>query len=167
MIVFANEVLKFYDDSGALASRFITWRMKQSFLGKEDPDLTDKLLAERPGILNMVLDALDEVRIKGLRQHQSGEEMARSLETMTSDVRAFIEDCCECGPDKEYLLDSMFANWREWCEYQGIRYFWASPQFSEKLRAAVPTIRSGRPRGSGPGRPTMLYGIAAKGWKGK
>jgi phage/plasmid-associated DNA primase len=50
VVMFSNELIKFQDDSGALPSRFITWRMRQSFKDREDLTLTDKLLAERPGM---------------------------------------------------------------------------------------------------------------------
>src|SRR5262249_42928355 len=58
VVIFSNELLRFQDESGALAGRFLTFRMQQSFYGREDENLTDKLLAERPGILNLALDAL-------------------------------------------------------------------------------------------------------------
>jgi phage/plasmid-associated DNA primase len=51
VVMFSNELIKFQDDSGALPSRFIVWEMKQSFKGREDLDLTNKLLA----VLSMFL----------------------------------------------------------------------------------------------------------------
>jgi putative DNA primase/helicase len=61
-IIFSNELLKFPDASGALPGRFITFRMTQSFFGREDVNLTEKLLAERPGIFNLALNAFDQLR---------------------------------------------------------------------------------------------------------
>ncbi len=63
-----------------MAGRFLIFRMEQSFYGREDEELTDKLLAERPGILNLAMDALDRVRRRGkLLQSTSGVEMADVL----------------------------------------------------------------------------------------
>jgi putative DNA primase/helicase len=46
VVVFSNELLRLPDESGALPGRFLTFRMRQSFFGREDPNLTEKLLAE-------------------------------------------------------------------------------------------------------------------------
>ena len=76
-IVFSNEVLEFRDETGALAERCMTFRMQEQFLGQRaDPNLTDKLLAERSGILNLALDALDRLWARGsLIQPASGIEL--------------------------------------------------------------------------------------------
>ncbi len=46
-----NELPKLTETSGALAGRFLVLKFSQSFYRREDPFLTDKLLAELPGIL--------------------------------------------------------------------------------------------------------------------
>jgi putative DNA primase/helicase len=93
VVIFSNELLRFQDESGAVAGRFINWRMRETFVGREDPELTGKLLAERAGIMNLALDALDRLRARGrLLQPESGAEMARNLMTLTSDIVAFVED---------------------------------------------------------------------------
>lgn len=57
-LVISNELPRLADTSGALASRFIILRLVNSFYGREDQTLTDRLLAERPGIFNWSLDGL-------------------------------------------------------------------------------------------------------------
>ena len=159
IIILSNELLRFHDDSGALASRFLIWRMQQSFWGREELDLTEKLLAERAGILNLALDALDRLKARGrLVQPGTGVEMVDSLATLTSDIAAFIEDACVIGPNRKASVQTLFGYWRDWCEQRGIRYGWTDKQFSEKLRSAVPNLRSYRPR-DGAGRGTVLIGI--------
>ena len=39
IVLFSNELLRMQDQSGALASRFIVWQMRESFLGRDDFDL--------------------------------------------------------------------------------------------------------------------------------
>ena len=53
--IFANELPRITDASGALASRFVLVTLRNSFLGREDLQLTEKLLTELPGILNAAL----------------------------------------------------------------------------------------------------------------
>ena len=161
VVMFSNELVRLQDDSGALPGRFITWRMQQSFKGREDPNLTDKLLAERPGILNLALEALDRLRARDdFVQPGSGAEMSENLEFLASAVASFASECCEIGPEHQILLGNVYLKWREWCATKGVRYAWMENHFSEKLKAAVPTITTARPRKDNPpGRPTMLIGI--------
>ena len=52
---------RFGDASGAIAGRFLVLTLRNSWLGREDPALTDALLTELPGILGWVLDGLDRL----------------------------------------------------------------------------------------------------------
>jgi putative DNA primase/helicase len=161
--VFSNELIRFQEESGALAGRFLTWQMRQSFKGREDEFLTEKLLAERPGILNLAIDALDRLLKQGkLIQCQSGTEMSENLGLLTSDIAAFIEDCCVVDASQEVFVDKLFSDWQFWCAKRNVRHAWGSNQFSSKIQSAVPTIRSGRPRKDNPGRQTKLYGIGIR-----
>jgi putative DNA primase/helicase len=168
IIFFSNELLRFQDDSGALASRFITHKMTKSFLGREDLELTKKLLAERPGILNLALDALDRLRERGrLIQPASGQEMSENLAALTSDILAFIEERCVQDPSASATVDVLFDVWEGWCEQRRVRHGWGKAQFSEKLRAACPSITTSRPRKGNPGRLVTFIGIGLPGMKVK
>ncbi len=83
-MVLTNEIPRFTDASGALASRFIILVLTRSFFGEEDPTLTDALLAEAPGIFNWCLDGLDRLNARGYFQQPAASEAA----TLT--------ECCSC-----------------------------------------------------------------------
>src|SRR5690606_25149155 len=51
-VVLTNELPSMRDASGAFLSRVVMIRMTESFYGREDKRLTQKLLQELPGILN-------------------------------------------------------------------------------------------------------------------
>jgi putative DNA primase/helicase len=158
--MFSNELIKLRDDSGALPGRFITFRMTQSFWGREDLTLGDTLKAERPGILNLALDALDQLRDRDyFLQPQSGLEMARELAELASYITLFVRECCVIGPEHEVYVHTLYSRWQSWCGAKGIRWGIAEPQFSQKIRAAVHTVTDGRPRSGGKGRPTLLIGL--------
>jgi putative DNA primase/helicase len=163
VVMFSNELIRFRDDSGALPSRFITWQMRQSFFGREDLNLTAKLLRERPGILNMALEGLDRLRDRGqFMQPGTGAEMAKELEGLASHIALFVADCCIVGPDQEARLDDLYDAWRWFCDRKGIRYLLEEEQFSQKLKSYVHSITRGRPRSGGPSRPTVFTGIGLK-----
>lgn len=65
LMVLANELPAFQDPSGALKRRLITLRTTRSFFGNEDVHLTDRLLAELPGILNWSIDGLRRLTAQG------------------------------------------------------------------------------------------------------
>jgi phage/plasmid-associated DNA primase len=86
--------------------------------------------------------------------------MSENLEFLASAVATFVSECCEVGPEHQVLLGTAYLKWREWCSTKGVRYAWMENQFSEKLKAAVPTVTTARPRKDNPkGHPTMLIGI--------
>jgi putative DNA primase/helicase len=160
IIVFANELLRLQDASGALAGRFLTFQMRQSFRGREDPNLTEKLLAERSGILNLALDALERVKARdGLIQCRSGAEMSDTLTELGSDVLRFVTERCIVGAEHEQLLGRLFEAWTGWCSAHGIRYAWDDEEFSKKLDAAVPNLTRTRSRKDNPKRRTKILGI--------
>jgi putative DNA primase/helicase len=163
LIIFTNELLRIQDQSGALPRRQLIFRMQESFPdGRADPDLTAKLVAECPGILNLALDALGEVRARGgLFQCKSGREMSESLQELSSDVSAFVEEVCIVGPEHEVFVRDLFQRWQTWCVERGVHHNWGENHFTAKLRAVVPKMTDSRPRDT-PTRLTKLYGIAIR-----
>ena len=164
VIVFSNEMLHFQDASGALPARFVAIIMRESFEDRQDKMLTDKLLAERPGIFNLALDALDNLRARGWEfiQPASGEGMLEELKDLAAVVRVFAKDRCELDPSFEILEGKLYFSYRGWCELHG-HYPTNEETFSTKLRAQFPAIDSHRPRNvngqENPGRRTVLKGI--------
>jgi phage/plasmid-associated DNA primase len=162
MILIANEILAFRDDSNALRRRVITIELLRT-VAVVDEELTQKLLAERSGILNLALAALHNVRARGYPlQPESGREMKEVLSRLTSDIETFIEDICGVGAENSILAESLFSRWNTWCGTLGISYGWKLQQFTAKLRAACKSpITESRPRIKGK-RPTVLHGIGLR-----
>jgi len=65
LMILTNELPRLGDASGALSGRMIVLRMSESFYGREDIALTDKLLAERPGILLWAIEGWRRLRERG------------------------------------------------------------------------------------------------------
>jgi putative DNA primase/helicase len=167
VIVFSNEMLHFQDASGALPARFIAIIMRESFEDRPDKMLTDKLLAERPGIFNLALDALDNLCARGWEfiQPKTGEGMLEELKDLAAVVRVFAKDRCELGAF-EILEGKLYLSYRAWCELHG-HHPTSEETFSTKLRAQFPSVDSHRPRNidgvENRGRRTVLTGIRLRG----
>jgi len=137
-LVLTNEIPRISDASGALASRFVLPTLKESFYGREDQNLTDKLVSELPGILNWSLDGLDRLRERGyFEMPQSSIEAIRMLEDLASPVGAFIRAWCVVGPTERVAVKVLYDAWAQWCELHGHKPG-SDAVFGRNLRAAYP-----------------------------
>jgi putative DNA primase/helicase len=160
-LLLSNELPRFMDPSGAMASRFVVLRLRESFYGRENPALTEELCAELPGILNWALDGLDRLRKRGyFVQPRASAEAIRELEELGSPVISFVRERCELGPTLFETTDDLFRAWCAWCEGSG-HQSGAKETFAKNLRSAVPSLER-RQRGGRGGKRWVLVGIRKK-----
>jgi putative DNA primase/helicase len=162
--ILSNEAPRFLDSSGALPSRFLVLTSRASFLGREDPKLTDKLLTELPGIFLWALAGLRALRDRGhFKQPESAREVISEIEAVASPVKTFLADECDLAdPASEVLVKDLFAAWRRWCTANGREHAGSQQVFGRDLRSAIPHVVMRQPRISG--RQMRVYvGIGLKG----
>ena len=146
-MILTNELPRFTDSSGALASRFVISILTTSFYGRENPKLTDELLAEAPSIFNWALEGLDRLRERGhFVVPASAAESLRNLEDLASPVGAFLRECCVVDPAFEVAKDALWTAWKDWCTEEGHSRPGTKAVFARDLHAAVPFLVSVRPR---------------------
>ena len=136
---------------------------RQSFLGREDVGLTDKLMHELPGILNWALDGLDRLDSRGrFTQPSSGQAEADATRRLADPIGAFLEDWCEIGPDRSISLDHLFLKYQAWCESEGRTKDTTTKEiFSRDLRNKLDdALTSKRARRDGK-FVTMLHGVGS------
>ena len=88
-LILGNDIPKFRgtDEAGALVARMIMIPMDENFLGREDFDLTEKLLEERAGILNWAMEGWRRLRDRGkFIQPMSGMALVEKLRASTSTI---------------------------------------------------------------------------------
>lgn len=159
-LVLSNELPGFLDSSGAIASRFIVLRLTNTFFGREDLGLTDRLLRELPGIFNWALDGLDRLRERGhFRQPASSLEVVRQLATLTSPTKSFVDDCCEIDPVASVPVGELFDAWCYWAAREGREHPGSAAIFGRNLSAAVPSVRVTQRRVNGGERQRFYEGI--------
>ena len=79
--------------------RLILLTLTESFYGKEDLNLKDRLHAELPGILNWSIEGWKRLRERGhFKQPKSSRDLVQELEDLASPISAFIRDCCDLDP---------------------------------------------------------------------
>lgn len=159
-VISTNELPSLSDNSPALANRFVPLILEQSHLGREDPGLADRLIAELPGILNWSLAGWRSLRGRGHFELPAVSVKAvTEIMELGSPTARFISDCCVLGPTHRVEKDRLFAAWRRWCETKGERTAGES-HFASNLRAATSqSVKGARPR-EGAGRLNVYLGIA-------
>jgi putative DNA primase/helicase len=158
-LLLTNELPRFSDASGALAKRFLVLVLQKSFYGREDPALLRKLLPELPGVLNWALDGLDRLGAQGhFTEPTSAREAIRELEDLASPISAFLRDRCRVGRDQSVSVDSLWAEWKDWCEEQS-QHHSNKTTFGRDLHAAIPGLRVGQWRDSQGDRHREYVGV--------
>lgn len=120
-----------------------------------DPRLSEKLLAERDGILGWMIDGCAEWLRLGLAPPKSVAAAAEDYFSSEDMIGQWIDEACETGPECRATSAALFQSWSSWAEATGIQ---AGSQRSlgEALRSrGFRNVRSNRTRGwQGIGRRT-------------
>jgi putative DNA primase/helicase len=139
--VLSNELPKFRDSSGAIANRLLILQMTNSFLGREDRTLDDRLRSELPGILNWALEGLDRLNRNGrFTVPGSSEDAANLMMDLASPMSAFVRECCVRKSDVQVFRDDLYQAWQVWADDNGHKAG-AKSTFGRDLRAVVPELR--------------------------
>ncbi|TWU20910.1 DNA primase family protein [Bythopirellula polymerisocia] len=162
-VVISNELPRLNDASTAVVSRVVLLHTTQSFYGREDQSLTEKLLGELPGILLWAIQGWQRLRQRGyFIQPESALDSLTEMADLASPVSAFIEDCCEISPAESVVIADLFEAWKQWCRIQGREKQAGNAQsFGRDLFAAETSIRRVRPGTDGK-RQRVYEGIGLK-----
>jgi putative DNA primase/helicase len=140
-VFLTNELPRLTDASGALSGRFMMLRLTESFYGREDTSLTDRLLTELPGTLNWSIEGWRRLRDRGhFIQPASVKDALRDMEDLSSPVAAFVRERCEVRGGLRVSIDNLYQAWKQWCEADGRMTVSTKQTFGRDLLAAVPTI---------------------------
>lgn len=162
ILILTNELFEISDPSGAFASRFIILKLTESFYGREDTTLTDRLLLELPGILNWSIDGWRRLQDRGnFLQPQTAVGTAQQLDNLGNPVGAFVQDYCIVGPDQAIQVDQLHKMWVAYCAQYGYDRPSDVQTFGRDLAAAVPGIKAKQRRKDG-GRTRYWIGIGER-----
>jgi putative DNA primase/helicase len=119
IVVLTNELPRFSDSSGALASRFVILLLTASFYGRENANLTAELTAELPGIFVWALDGLERLRERGRFAQPAASQDALPSWRLSSPVGAFVRERCKLGGNESVDRAVLYAAYRDWCNLRG------------------------------------------------
>ena len=65
---------------------------------------------------------------------------------LASPIKAFINDRCIVGPGLAASVELLYQTWCAWCDSVGRKEYGTKQTFGRDLKAALPSLRSTRPR---------------------
>jgi P4 family phage/plasmid primase-like protien len=116
--LFSNMLPYLEDHSAAFVSRCIFLSMPNSYYGREDLGLFDRIKSEMSGILNWAIMGQYQLRErKVIDQPESGKHLQRQMQTMAAPVSQFLLDrvAITDNADHSVGVHELFELYCEWC----------------------------------------------------
>jgi putative DNA primase/helicase len=122
IIIYSNEVLQLTENSNALTGRMVVLKMTNSFYGKEDTGLSNKLMTELSGIFNWAMTGLRRRTERGgyFIQPDSGKELLETMEEMSNPIGTFVDQVLEYNINGEVDKDAVFICYKRWAVKHGL-----------------------------------------------
>lgn len=145
MVFAANEIPAVSEASQAYFARIKPFAFPTTFLGKEDPAVLDKLLAELPGIAVRWVNALVRRLHRGqfLPTHADTDKAFRAK---SDRVAEFVAEFYEIDHDARMPGKAVFDRYKEWCTDNKQGQLGRTKFYGRVANVGVTTIdRQGRP----------------------
>lgn len=150
IVMASNDLPSLPDASAALYRRLVVIRFGQSFAGREDYGLTDRLLTELAGILNWALAGYARLMARGRFQATaSGDELARAARRESSPEISFMEDCGELDPGAFTSSADLFAAWTTYRFEEGLTKQPSRQGLTRVLASSGPGLSAGQRKAGG------------------
>lgn len=140
-VIVSNMVPTLNDASGALASRFVVFSIRPSFLGSEDQTLGARLQLEMAQILAWAVEGWRRLQVVRRIETPSAAMLdVRELDDLASPIRKFVrEECHLDSADPKCWVNTgdLYRAWCMWCRENGREYPGTEQAFGRDLRGAV------------------------------
>jgi putative DNA primase/helicase len=124
------------DFSDALFRRALILTFNNRFsqeLGNCNHDLKDELIAELPGILNMVTEAYGWVELTGFITPKSSLAAAKAWRIEADQVAQFVEECTELDSGNEIRIGDLYGYFNQWADVAGVKSRVTKKSFRQRL----------------------------------
>lgn len=133
-----NHLPRVVGDDDGIWRRIRVIDFRESFLGREDKTLGEKLLTELPGILNWALEGLQEWHRIGLSEPQRVRDNVANYRAEMDTLHGFLRDAVEFTGNRNDSIsgDDLYRRYRSWMKANG--YFPKNKgQFTHSLKAKL------------------------------
>jgi putative DNA primase/helicase len=120
LIMATNALPRLGDDSPAVQTRFVPIPLTQSFLGREDTGLLDRLLPELPGFALMCLRAYRELHKRGRLLEPAESRLIRQRWFLTDNPTAeWAKQKCVLDDKAKEKIETLYESYRDFCGANG------------------------------------------------
>jgi len=163
-----NDLPHFTDHSGAFEARTNLLTFDNSYIGREDRTLKQRIRREAAEgrLINFALRGLQDLyqNIDFILPRSSALVM-RTFRELVSPISTFADRCLRPNSEGAVPLAYLYSMWRWWCEREGLRYT-AKSTFVRNLLAAMPDAIHVR-EGEIDNQEQVLAGIEVVDWAAK
>jgi len=142
-----NEIPKNYGDrSEGFYRRLIIIRFCKALPeSKRDPNLIEKLAAERDGILMWSLTGLKRLVKNNYRFSETVRTKAElhKYRVASNSVLSFVEEYCEVAAGKAIMRDELFTRYKEYCSNSGMKHV-SQGTFNTEVESNYFSVNRGR-----------------------
>ena len=118
----ANSMLSFLDDSGAAAGRFLVVPFNNTWMGREDLTLSDRLVTEIEGICQWSVVGLQRLRAAGRFTDPAASVAERDeMRERYSPLQQFATDCLTIRPGGRVFTTDAWGLYQKWCAMHNFR----------------------------------------------
>ena len=141
-MIFSNQLPHLRDTSGAILSRFIVLLMPNSYYGREDYSVYDRLKKEMPGILVWAIIGRMKLQQAGdrIKQPESALGLIDAFQMAVAPIAKFVE--LRCGKGGEIETGTLYEAWQEFCVDEGYTDKRLPHVFAQQLRAVLPGVKT-------------------------
>lgn len=122
IIMASNEMPRLPDAAAALPTRLLTLHFTESFVGREDNELLDRLMDEIEGILAWsVLGYADLIESGRFAANAATEDAVDEAKEIGSPMLAFMRECLAVthNPDSHVEIAEVYRCYQGWCHVTG------------------------------------------------
>lgn len=141
-----NELPELPDHARSLERRLCLLHFPNTFEGREDRTLKDRLPKEAPGVAVWALEGLRRLRHTGqFTKPSSSKPVIEEFRQFLTPIAEFINECCEVEVGLNYWVtkEQLYDCWAAWAKARGLRPG-VSSRFGQRLLAQLPTIETSR-----------------------
>jgi putative DNA primase/helicase len=109
-----NDKPKIDDPSTGMWSRVRLIPFENSFLGREDRNLLEKLKAEAPGILNWAIEGAQMWQTEGLGMPEKIRQATQEYQAENNIAIEFVNACCVTDPNARVSNPELYPRYKEW-----------------------------------------------------
>jgi putative DNA primase/helicase len=131
------------DHERSLDRRLLLLHFGESFYGREDTRLKDRIVKEAPGIAVWALQGLLRLRRGGFTAPASSQSVIEEFRKQSSPVSEFADEYCEFGSEAQVPVSTIYDAYARWCKDQGI-FAGTITKFSQRFCMAHPGIIADR-----------------------